>query len=116
MQEIENNVQVRILPVQLTNEEIKRMKLDPTLMYLHSLRTNSRLSEELHETMLTYSLDPNNTWIVRNYLEWVSDCEERQNRMVFFYKREAMVDRMIFISMTLGTLVLVFLLWSLVLK
>ena len=100
----------------LGREEVERMKSDPVCMYLHSLRTHSRLPEELHESMLIHSLDPASSERVRDYLEWVSACEERDERMDLFRRREAMVDRMILGSMVVGMLGYVFLLFMVAMK
>jgi hypothetical protein len=116
MQEIENNIRVWHPPSQITSEEMERMKSDPISMYLYSLRTQSRLPEELHESMLVHSLDPASSANVRDYLEWVSLCEDRKERMAILRRREAMVDRMILGSMVMGMLGYVFLLFMVAIK
>jgi hypothetical protein len=100
----------------LPEEEMERMKSDPVAMYIHSLRIQSRLPEELHESMLIHSLDPASSENVRSYLEWVSACEEREERMVVFRRRETMIDRLIIGSIVLGMIGYVFLIFMTALK
>ena len=102
MQELENQIRVWCPSVQLTREDVERMRSDPVTMYLHSLRTRSRLPDELHESMLIHSLDPASSENVKSYLEWVSACEEREERMVVFHRREKMIDRIMLCSVVLG--------------
>jgi hypothetical protein len=116
MQEVENNVVVWRRDLPLSRGDIDRMKSDPVCMYLYSLRTYSRLPDELHESMLIHSLDPASSESVRNYLEWVSACEERDERVALFRRREAMMDRMILGSMVVGMLGYVFLLFMVAMK
>jgi hypothetical protein len=116
VQDFESRVGVFRLNLPLGREEVEQMKLDPVAMYLHSLRTFSRLPEELHESMLVHSLDPAKSENVRSYLEWVSACEERDERMASARRREVMLDRMILGSMVVGMLGYVLLLFMVAAK
>jgi hypothetical protein len=116
MQEVENQIGVRLPVSCLSEEEMGRIKSDPVAMYMHSLRTHSRLPEDLHESMLIHSFDPESAYSVRSYLEWVAACEEREARAEAFRRREKMIDRMIIGSLALGTAGYVFLLFMTALK
>ena len=98
----------------LSESDIEKMKRDPVAMYLHSLRTHSRLPENLHEAMLIHSLDPAMHYHVKSYLEWVDACERREESSRMLRRRETMVDRVILGSMVFAMLGYVILLLSLV--
>lgn len=87
----------------LSEADMETMKGDPMAMYLHSLRTFSRLPEKLHEAMILHAFDPDYSKSVRDYLEWVRSCEERDARNADHRRREAMFDRAILASMTVAT-------------
>ncbi|NBT59367.1 hypothetical protein EBT16_11350 [bacterium] len=48
----------------------------PEKMYMLSLSIRDRLPENLHNAMLLWSFDPNNSHYVQMYLDWSSHCEE----------------------------------------
>lgn len=100
----------------LSESDMERMKRDPVAMYLHSLRTHSRLPQNLHEAMLIHSLDPMMDCHVKSYLEWVDACERREESSRMLRRREAMLDGLILGSMVFGMLGYVSLLVFLVLK
>lgn len=87
--------------VPLSDSDVEKMISDPQAMYYHALRTHKRLPERLHEAMLLFSFHPEFREEVRQYLNWVVVCEERDARMESYKKSELFRDRIIFGSLFL---------------
>jgi hypothetical protein len=93
----DSNVFVRdSLPdLSLTDEEINRIKKCPASMYMLSLRTHSKLPDELHEAMLLFSFDPEHSECVRGYMSWVVACQDRLEMLERIRRSEKINERII---------------------
>ena len=102
MQEFDPHIRPYKPAESLSKEELEGMKGDPVAMYLHSLRTFSRLPEDMHESMLLHSFNSATHGTVRDYLDWVRTCEEREEKMASFRRREKIIDRLVVGSMIIA--------------
>lgn len=97
---------------ELSEADKEKIKGDPVAMYIHSIRTSSRLPEDLHESMILHAFDPAHSESVRGYLEWARSCEERDARDAEYRRRQSMFDRGVLASMTVATVAhTAFVLW-----
>lgn len=69
------------------------IKDDPFEMYLLSIRTGGRLPEHLQVAMLLWSYDERHCGVVKDYLEWVEHCRERDRLENAFRKRIGNIER-----------------------
>ena len=91
----------------LSNSDIEMMSRDPRAMYLHSLQTNGRLPDSLHEAMLLFSFDPEFGQCVKDYLMWSASCEkinEAMERLRRFDRKVELVAVCSFLFATLSYL------------
>lgn len=72
---------------------MSEIKDDPNEMYLLSIRIGGRLPDELHRAMLLWSYDPRANGVVKEYLEWVDRCRERDEMNGKFRRRMASIER-----------------------
>jgi hypothetical protein len=70
-----------------------KMKSSPSDLYLHSLRIQQRLPQELHDAMMLWSFHPDGKEHARMYLEWVEHCELREESRIRFERRMKNIER-----------------------
>jgi len=82
----------------------------PVRMYMHSLSTQERLPDELHEAMLFWSFDPRASDTVVSYLNWVDSLEGFNRSRAAFESSCQMHDRILLGSLCVFVVVIIFVL------
>jgi len=110
-----------LLPVELSYYEkdyteifkkvdYNKIKTNPQSMYFLSLSAKRKLPEELHSSMLLWSYSSEFKDLIKNYLDWVKVCEEREVKKIAYYIRKKRQETFLLCCMSFCFFALVFLL------